>query len=107
MSVVTGTITLDGQVVEGGVIRFVPSNGESQPADSPIVKGTYSLTVSPGEKKVEIFWAKSKSGAPIDTASQGTDELVQMIPAEFNTQTTLLHTVADAQEVKDFALKTK
>jgi hypothetical protein len=106
MSKVSGNITLDGKVVEGGVIRFVPANGDSQPGDAPIVNGTYSLEVTPGEKKVEIFWATSKSGAPIDTASQGTEELVQRIPAKYNTETTLLYTVANANETKDFELTT-
>jgi hypothetical protein len=106
MSKVSGSVTLDGKVVEGGVIRFVPANGDSQPSDAPIVNGSYTLEVTPGEKKIEVFWATSKSGAPVDTASQGTEELVQRIPAKYNTETTLLYTVAKGEEVKDFDLTT-
>src|SRR5437868_14156809 len=77
---VSGTITLDGQPVDGGLIRFIPIDGQSQPDDSPIANGAYSVTMPPGEKRVEISWMKTFGGA-VDTATQGSSRAVQMIPA--------------------------
>jgi hypothetical protein len=104
---VKGTITLDGKPVEGGIVRFVPADGNSQPADCVITGGAYTVTMPLGEKKVEIFWAKSKSDAPIDTANQGSEQIVQMIPQHYNTQTTLTYAVVKGEEQKDFALSSK
>jgi hypothetical protein len=104
---VKGTITLDGRPVEGGIVRFVPADGNSQPADCVITGGAYTVTMPLGEKNVEIFWAKSKSDAPIDTASQGSEQVVQMIPPQYNTQTTLAHTVAKGEQNRDFQLTSK
>lgn len=104
---VKGTIALDGRPVEGGIVRFVPADGNSQPADCVITDGAYTVTMPLGEKKVEIFWAKSASDAPIDTASQGNEKIVQMIPAKYNTQTTLTHTIVKGEAQQDFALSSK
>jgi hypothetical protein len=104
---VKGTITIDGRPVDGGIVRFVPADGNSQPADCVITGGAYTVTMPVGEKNVEIFWAKSASDAPIDTASQGTEKIVQMIPAKYNTQTTLTHVIAKGDEQKDFELSSK
>jgi hypothetical protein len=101
---VHGQITLDGQPIEGGLIRLVPADGNSQPADCIITAGSYTITMPVGEKKVEIYWAKSASAGKIDTASQGTEQVMQMIPPKYNTQTTLTYTVEEGAAVKDFAL---
>ena len=103
---VTGNVTLDGQPVEGGIIRFVPADGNSQPADSPITGGAYSVTMQTGEKKVEIYWAPS-SGKAADTASQGAEPIVQRIPAKYNAQTTLTYEIVKGKQTKDFALASK
>src|SRR5262245_47881923 len=41
---VKGTITIDGQPVDGGLIRLVPADGNSQPADCVVQAGTYTVT---------------------------------------------------------------
>jgi hypothetical protein len=101
---VTGKITVDGQPVDGGLIRMVPVDGNSQPADSVVTAGNYSITMPVGEKRVEIFWAPG-GGGKIDTASQGAEKaIVQRVPAKYNTESTLVYTVEQGQAVKDFAL---
>ena len=105
---IKGTVKLEGEPVDGGIIRFVPADGNSQPADSPLVSGAYSVTMPLGEKKVEVFWAKDRSGTTeVDTASQGSEQLIQMIPAKYNNQTTLTHTVVEGEQVRDFDLTSK
>jgi hypothetical protein len=100
---VKGTVTLDGEPVDGGVITFVPSDGNSQPEAVPITAGEYSVTMPLGEKRVEIYWAPS-SAQTIDTATQGREQIVQRIPAKYNAQSTLTHTVTKGEARKDFAL---
>src|SRR5262249_2807906 len=77
---VKGKITLDGQPVDGGLIRLVPANGDSQPADCIVTAGAYSITMPIGEKKVEIYWTKSNLAGKVDTASQGSERVVAMVP---------------------------
>jgi len=100
---VKGTITLDGQPVDGGVITFVPSDGNSQPEAVQITGGEYAVTMPVGDKRVEIYWAPS-GGQAADTASQGREQIVQRIPSKYNAQSTLTHTVTKGEARKDFAL---
>jgi hypothetical protein len=103
---VKGTITLDGQAVDGGLIRLVPADGQSQPADCEVKGGQYSITMPVGEKKVEIYWTKN-AGGPVDTATQGSEKIVVMVPLKYNAQTTLTYTVAKGVAVKDWELSTR
>jgi predicted small secreted protein len=103
---VKGTVTLNGQPVDGGLIRLVPADGNSQPADCVIKGGNYSITMPVGEKKVEIYWTKGGS-AKVDTASQGTEQVTQMVPAKYNTETTLTYTLDKGTHTQDFALLAK
>jgi hypothetical protein len=104
---VKGTITIDGQPVDGGLIRLVPTDGNSQPADSVVTAGSYSITMPVGEKRVEIFWAPG-GGGTVDTASQGAEKaIVQRIPSKYNTESTLTYTVESGQAVKDFSLTSR
>jgi hypothetical protein len=106
VGIVKGTITLDGQPVDGGLIRLVPADGNSQPADCIVTAGAYTVTMPIGEKKVEIYWTKS-SGGKVDTASQGTEKVIQMVPTAYNTESTLTYTVEKGTHTKDFALSSK
>ena len=103
---VSGTVTLDGKSVDGGLIRFVPADGNTQPADSVITGGAYTVTMPVGEKKVEVYWAPS-SGKGADTATQGAEQIVQRIPAKYNAQTTLSYAIVKGKQTKDFPLTSK
>src|SRR5882762_122967 len=52
---VKGKVTLDGQAVDGGVITFVPADGNSQPEAVPITAGEYTVTMPVGDKRIEIY----------------------------------------------------
>jgi hypothetical protein len=86
---------------------MVPTDGQTQPADCRITAGAYSITMAIGEKKVEIYWTKTSAPGAIDTASQGTEKVVSLIPAKYNTETTLTHIVEKGAHTKDFALTSK
>ncbi len=104
---VKGTITWDGQPVDGGLIRLVPTDGNSQPADCIVTAGAYSITMPVGEKKVEIYWTKSSASGKVDTASQGTERVVTLIPPKFNTESELVYVVEKGQAVKDYSLTSR
>lgn len=103
---VKGSVTLDGQAVDGGVITFVPADGNSQPEAVPITAGEYTVTMPVGDKRVEIYWAPS-SGKAADTASQSQEQIVQKIPTKYNSQSTLKHTVVKGEARQDFPLTSK
>lgn len=102
-----GNVTLDGVPVDGGLIRLVPADGNSQPADCQITAGAYSITMPVGEKKVEVYWTKSSGKGPVDTASQGSEKIITMVPPQFNVESKLVVTVDKGETTKDFALTTR
>jgi hypothetical protein len=103
---VKGTVTLDGQTVDGGVITFVPANGDTQPEAATISAGEYAVTMPLGEKRVEIYWAPSAAKAP-DTPTQGRAPNVHRTPTKNTPQSELKHTVEKGESRKDFSLTTK
>lgn len=55
---VSGTVTVEGQPVEGGLITFISADGATQAAGSPIKDGAYAAEVEPGAKKVMVLGTK-------------------------------------------------
>jgi hypothetical protein len=104
---IKGTVTLDSQPVDGGLIRLVPADGNSQPADCQINAGAYSITMPVGEKKVEIYWTKTIGAGKLDTASQGSERVETLIPPKYNEQSTMTVTIGKGEAVKDFELTSR
>lgn len=105
--VVKGTVTLNGQPVDGGsaLIRMEPVDGTNQPNDAPIVAGKYELKIAPGEKKVMLYWQTGGDQAE-DTVTQGTSpKPVQMIPPKFNDKSELRYTVKDGEQTHNIDIK--
>jgi hypothetical protein len=106
---VTGLVTLDGQPLKSGLIRFVPADGQSQTADGPIADGRFTVAVPIGEKKVQI--SAPKAGRKIkmyDTPdSPVVEETTELLPARYNVNTELTMTVAKGQQEKNFPLKSR
>ncbi len=99
---VTGTVTLDGEAVKEGEVLFVPADGGGTPFACPIVDGKFEGDVSPGAKRVEIT-ATADTG---ETAPDGLPEYKSIIPAQYNTETTLTADIADgSNEPLAFDLK--
>lgn len=82
---VMGTVTFDGQPVEEGEIRFMPTEAGGTPYAGPIVNGKFECKVTEGQKRVEIS-ATREAATP---APDGLPDYVSYIPAEYNTQSTL------------------
>ncbi len=114
---VNGTVTLDGTPIAVGTIAFLPTGPEGGPSSGgAILNGKYTLTAQNGpvlgEHKVEIR-APQKTGkqipvAPPAVSASGTvDEVVESVPAQFNSATTLTRTVEVESNTFDFDLKSQ
>src|SRR5207244_11412955 len=88
---VEGTITLDNEPVDGGVISFFPDGGASKgdQGRADIVDGKYSIGSGsgppPGKYRVEIIWYK-KTGKQVvgSDPPNKEDETIQVIPEKYN-----------------------
>jgi hypothetical protein len=110
---VQGTVTYNGQPVNGGRIFFLP---EGEPVGRPTVhatirQGNYSLAAAQGPElgrhRVEIVWHKKpgkQEQAPVQPGLI-TDDMEQVIPAVYNSKTTLSVDVRRGTNTCDFALK--
>ena len=104
---VSGKVTLDGQPLATGLIRFMPSDGGTATADGQIKDGEFNVSVPPGEKRISISAQKVVGKKPSQMpGSPMVDVTEEIVPARFNAQTTLTHTVTLGLQQKDFELKT-
>jgi hypothetical protein len=106
---VTGEVTLDGQPLKTGLIRFVPADGKTPTADATITDGKFTAVVPLGEKKVEISAPKVVGKTKMyDTPdSPVVDEVADIIPKQYNVRTTLTLTVQKGTQEKKFELKSR
>jgi len=107
----TGTVSLDGQPVDGGTIAFVATDGQGVNASGRIEGGEYDIPApakfAPGTYKVEIDWLKPTGKAVANKSDPGTtrEETKQVIPLEYNRQSKLTAEVKSGSNTFDFDLK--
>lgn len=112
--VVSGTVTLDGQPISNGEIRFVPAPGTVGPiSGGPIKDGAYVAKgkggVPLGEHTVEIKAYRPMTKGPGQSASANPEggPAEQYLDKRYNEQTTLKATIAADTETQDFQLTSK
>jgi hypothetical protein len=104
---VTGTVTLDGQPLKSGTIRFDAADGRTAATDATITEGKFSANIPPGDKRVSItslkvVGKKKMYDTPDSPVYDVTEEL---LPARYNAQSELKATVAlGDQELPAFNL---
>jgi hypothetical protein len=105
--VVSGDVTLDSQPLQAGTIRFAPTDGHSSPAEAPIANGKYSVTAPLGESRVTISAPKVTGKRKMyDTPKSPTvDTVTELLPAQYNTQSTLTLKVAAGTQQQNYDLK--
>ena len=103
---VTGNVTLDGQPIKTGLIRFMPVDGKTTTADSVITDGKFNASVPPGDKKVLISAQKVTGQRRVYETpdSPMTDVVQEQVPVRYNAQTTLTYSVTAGSQQKDFEL---
>ncbi len=109
--VVSGVVTLDGQPISNGEIRFIPTSGTIGPVSGGAIKdGAYTAQAKGGvpigthQVEIKAYRANPKSKAAAG-AEGGAAE--QYLDARYNSQTTLTATIEPDTETKDFALTSK
>jgi len=106
---VSGTVTLDGAPLDEGSINFIPEDGTGAPAGTKIVKGSYSVAVPLGSKRVEIRAPKvvgQKVAYEGDPNSPKIDLIEERVPHRYNATTELKTVVTDGTNKADFPLVT-
>src|SRR5262245_6043145 len=110
---VFGTVALDGQPVENGVITFLPTAGTTGPSTSVTIKdGRYEIGREQGPiigtNRVEILVYR-KTGKKIRemTGTGQIDEIIQAAPSTFNTESTLTREIKAGSNELNFDLVTK
>ncbi len=108
-AVVVGEVLIDNAPLTKGTVRFIPTDGKLRPADAQIVDGKFESRVSPGECRVEISAPKVTGKRKMyDTPdSPEVDEISELLPARFNTQSTLTMTVRPGRQEKRFDVQIK
>jgi hypothetical protein len=112
---VSGTVRLDGRLIEEGSIQFIPVEGSKGPSAGGIIKdGEYHIPrdkgVTVGTNRVELRAFKTAGRKIQDpTAPPGikTNVRVQAFPPEFNDRSTVVKEVRAGSNVIDFDVNTK
>lgn len=104
---ISGKVTLDGAPIERGTIRFVAEDGTGPAFESTITSGAYTVSMPAGPKKVSILGYKKIGEHHVQGPdSPLVDDLQQIVPAQFNEQTTLIQKVETSSAAVNFDLKT-
>lgn len=107
---ISGTVSVDGQPIEGGLITFISVDDTVPAAGAPIKNGAYSAEVEPGEKKVMVLGSKVVgeelilSGVP----DSGTRQKLETVThPNYNAKhlTPLTATISGPSEEMNFDLK--
>jgi hypothetical protein len=85
---VQGEVTFDGQPLKEGSIRFSPVDGQSATAGARISDGKFTAKVPVGKHKVEINAPKA-TGRKMRAGDEMVDELTELLPPKYNSQSTL------------------
>jgi hypothetical protein len=88
---VHGTVTLDGEKLKEGVVRFVPVDGSSQTASASIAAGEFTAEVPVGTLRVECSAPKILGQQKMyDTPnSPKVDVVGELLPARYNVRSEL------------------
>jgi hypothetical protein len=104
---VDGQVTLDGKVVEGGSISFIPTRDNPGPAAFSLIKaGSYLIPPETGPglgiNRVEIRWSR-KSGRKA-AENPALDEMEEAIPIRYNSESELTANLKPGKNQLDFTL---
>ena len=107
---VSGNVTFDGQPVNKGSISFLPAEGRGPTAAAVIEQGRFSTRVATGRFKVQIL-AYRKIGERHanegDPSTPMVDINEQILPEQYNSETTLTCEIKPGRQKVDFPLQPK
>jgi hypothetical protein len=107
-SVVTGTVTMDGQPVASGAITFIKTEGELVREGAVIQDGNFRASVPPGTYKLELSGQKVV-GKRKQKGFDGKDEEVELteelFPEQYNTKSELTEVIKPGKSTMKLDLK--
>jgi hypothetical protein len=107
----SGTVTYDGQPVDGGSSTLYPAAGKDAAAGGRIQGGQYTVVggekLTPGTYKVHISWLKATGKKIKDPSDPGVEiaETKEVIPAEYNEASKLTTEITSGSTTANFDLK--
>ncbi len=106
---VKGRVTLDGQPLAKGQIRFVPVDGKSAPVEAEVADGAFAATLPLGDMRVEVRAPKvvGKLKMYESPNSPVVDKIEEAVAARFNVTSTLTLTVRKGEQPAEFAVSGK
>lgn len=106
---VSGTVLMDGQPLEKGLITFTPKEGAEPPVSADIAGGKYSAEMSAGAKLVQIsaqvVVGQQKTSAAPDAPLDNIYE--EKLPPMYNSASKLELEVKPGANAKDWETKSK
>ena len=107
---VSGVVTLDGKPIDNGYVTFIPADGKTQSSGGEIgTDGRYRLSSPVGPMKVEIRSSKvvGKKKLYNTKDSPEMDVRQEVLPAKYNSPTTLTYDVPAGSKEKNWELQSK
>jgi hypothetical protein len=109
----SGTVTVDGEPMELGVIAFMPKGETVRVSGGPVRNGTFSIPeengANAGSYRVEIHWNKMTGRKIPNPMMPDTmiDEMEEGLPPRYHRNSELTATVSEDQTTFDFDLESK
>jgi hypothetical protein len=108
MADVRGNVTLNGEALSDGTIRFIPQDGQSATVGGSIKNGKFETRAPLNQYRVEISSTQMPADAKVvDRHSQANYVIVERIPEEYNTQSKLVLEVRPGLNEPLFELTTR
>jgi hypothetical protein len=106
---VSGKVTLDGEPLKEGVVRFVPVDGKGQTASGIVTDGTFTATVPVGTMRVEFSAPRVLGRRKVydDPNSPMVEEVGERIAERFNVRSELRITVRAGRQSETFNLSSR
>lgn len=107
---IKGTVTINGEPIENGMINFVATDGVAQTAGGTITNGKYVAHVPPGPKTVLVLGNKVAGEEPLYAGVKDSPTrpiLKTVTPVKYNAATgsDLKAEIKGNEEALDFALQ--
>lgn len=107
---VEGTVTMDGEPLEGAAVVFVPEQGRPAGARTD-EQGHYVLTFTEGREGALLGTQKIRITTESDPYEDEDGNMVpaqpETVPTKYNAETELKYTVKEGENIADFDLESE
>lgn len=104
---VNGTVTLDGEPLSEGTVRFVPTEGDSQTASAIITDGQFVAEVPIGTVRMEYSAPKVMGKQSMIPGGPEVDIVGELLPARYNLRSELTMNVELGKNAYEIDLQSK